>query len=475
MILAPSGDNGNRATAGLPLRSGYVWMIACVAALGGLLFGYDWVVIGGAKPFYEAYFHLTTDALIGWANSCALIGCLIGALAAGLIARALGRKPVLVLAALIFAVSSVLTGWSHHFTLFITWRILGGVAIGLASNVSPLYIAEVSPAAWRGRLVALNQLALVIGILAAQIVNWAIARSVPDGATLATIAVSWNALYGWRWMFTAVALPAVAFFLGALWIPESPRWLVLHGLQERARRVLERIGDQRYAEAELHAIAATTSAHGEAKPSLGQAFRSRSTRRLLLLGAALAVLQQWSGINVLFNYAEEVYKSAGYGVSAILFNIVITGIVNLVFTAVAMLFVDRIGRRGLMIFGCIGIGLAHLGAGAAYRAGLHGSTVLLLTLLAIACYAVSLAPVTWVLIAEIFPNRIRDFGVSIAVASLWCASFALTYSFPILNAAMGTGGTFFLYSGICFAGAWLVIGAVKETKGKSLEEIESQS
>jgi sugar porter (SP) family MFS transporter len=450
-------------------------MIAFVAALGGLLFGYDWVVIGGAKPFYEAYFHLTSDALIGWANSCALVGCLAGALAAGVIARALGRKPVLLLAAFIFAVSSVFTGWSHLFALFVAWRILGGFAIGLASNVSPVYIAEVSPAVWRGRLVALNQLALVIGILAAQIVNWAIARPVPEGATMETIASSWNALYGWRWMFTAVTFPAIIFFLGALWIPESPRWLALQGLPERSRRVLQRIGGESYADAEMRAISAAIPARGAAKPSLWQAFRPPSARRLLILGVALAVLQQWSGINVLFNYAEEVYKSAGYGMNAILFNIVITGIVNLVFTIVAMLFVDRIGRRGLMIFGCIGIGFAHLGAGAAYRAGLPAGVILLLTLLAIACYAVSLAPVTWVLIAEIFPNRIRDFGVSIAIASLWCASFTLTYSFPVLNVAMGTGGTFFLYSGICFAGAWLVISTVEETKGKSLEEIESSN
>ncbi|MGH9621678.1 MAG: MFS transporter, partial [Bryobacteraceae bacterium] len=229
----------------------YVWTISTVAALGGLLFGYDWVVIGGAKPFYEAYFGLTTEQLIGWANSCALLGCLIGSLISGAISDRLGRKKLLLLAAFLFAVSSIFTGWASVFSGFVTWRIIGGVAIGIASNVSPTYIAEVSPAPWRGRLVALNQVTLVIGILIAQIVNWLIAQHVPNHATSAMIRSSWNGQYGWRWMFTAVAVPAVIFFVCAWFVPESPRWLVKNRRRAAAERVLMRIGGAGYAAAAL--------------------------------------------------------------------------------------------------------------------------------------------------------------------------------------------------------------------------------
>lgn len=443
----------------------YVWTIAFIAALGGLLFGYDWVVIGGAKPFYEVYFHLTSEALVGWANSCALLGCFAGSLLAGPAADHFGRKRLLVLAALLFAISSIFTGWAYSFAAFIAWRITGGVAIGLASNVSPMYIAEISPAQCRGRLVSLNQFAIVIGIFAAQLANWRIAETVPGGIVLAT---SWNAQYGWRWMFTAVAIPAVLFLCSAPFIPESPRWLIARANSQTALDVLRRIGGQLYAKSELAAIQASLSAPHE---SAGwRELLSAHGRKLLAIGAALAVLQQWSGINILFNYAQEVYRSAGYGVSEILFNIVITGAINLIFTVVAMLLVDRSGRRKLMIFGCITIGASHLAASVAYRSHAKGPWVLVLTLCAIAFYAMSLAPVTWVLITEIFPNRMRASAVSVSVATLWVASFLLTYSFPLLNQAIGTSGAFLIYAAICFAGAAFVFTCVSETSGRSLED-----
>ncbi len=453
------------------LRIGYLWIIAFVAALGGLLFGYDWVVIGGAKPFYEAYFALTTQWRIGWANSCALIGCFGGSLVAGYCSERMGRRNVLILSALIFALSSVLTGWSHSFSAFITWRILGGTAIGLASSVSPMYIAEISPAAWRGRLVSLNQLAIVCGILLAQIANWRIAEKVPHDLSVAAMAATWNAQYGWRWMFTAVAVPAVLLLGSAPFIPESPRWLVAHRRLPEAAAVLRRIGGDRYSQAEMASIQHTLMApFGD---SHWREILASPARKLLLIGIALAVLQQGSGINILFNYAEEVYKGAGYGLNDILFNIVITGAINLVFTLLAMLLVDRFGRRPLMIFGCVSIALSHLAASFAYRAHLQGVWVLTLTLCAIACYAVSLAPVTWVLISEIFPNRIRSTAISTTVASLWVASFVLTYTFPALDRLLGTAGTFLIYGGICAAGTFLIVFAVPETKGRSLEQIES--
>ena len=451
------------------LRIRYIWMIAFVAAMGGLLFGYDWVVIGGAKPFYEMYFGLNSAAQIGWANSCALIGCFAGSLIAGKLSDRLGRKKVLLFSALLFALSSLLTGWSYTFNAFILWRIAGGMAIGLASNVSPMYIAEISPAAWRGRLVSLNQLALVVGILAAQIINWRIAEQVPEHATKAMLLASWNVQYGWRWMFTAVAVPAAIFLFTTPLIPESPRWLIARGDKETAGRILTKIGGEAYSAHEVEAIAVSlTSTDGEHN---WRAFRDQRVQKLLAIGIALAVLQQASGINVLFNYAEEVYRSAGYGVNDILFNIVITGAINLVFTVISMFLVDRFGRRPLMLLGCLGVGLSHMAASLAYRHGMHGFWILFLTLCAIACYAVSLAPVTWVLITEIFPNRIRAASVSISVASLWVASFVLTYTFPLLNKSLGTGGTFLTYGAICFLGAAFISVLVPETKGRTLEEI----
>lgn len=453
-------------------RKGYVWGMALVAAMGGFLFGYDWVVIGGAKPFYETYFHLDSEALVGWANSCALIGCLIGALLAGEAGSRLGRKKVLIFSALLFGFSSVFTGWAHLFLHFILWRIVGGVAIGLASNISPLYIAEISPAAWRGRLVSLNQLAIVCGILAAQIANWRIARAVPKNASAAALAQSWNVQFGWRWMFTAVAVPALIFFSLAILLPESPRWLVTRKKGRAARAVLARIGGEAYATTELAAIEGTVQAESKGRFGWNDLF-GKGLRKVLFIGVALAVLQQWSGINVLFNYAQEIYQSAGFGISDILFNIVVTGAINLVFTLIAMTFVDRLGRRRLMLLGCAGVGLSHLGASLAYQQGWRGSAVLALTLCAIACYAMSLAPVTWVLISEIFPNRMRSLGVSASVAALWSASFALTYTFPFLNRAVTTAGTFLVYGGICFLGSIFVYFFVPETKGKSLEQIEA--
>jgi SP family xylose:H+ symportor-like MFS transporter len=463
-----NSGHATRATA-------YVWGIALVAALGGLLFGYDWVVIGGARQFFEIYFHLQSASAVGWANSCALVGCFVGSLLAGTLGDRYGRKPVLLVSAVLFAVSSVLTGWASSFAIFILWRIAGGVAIGLSSNISPLYIAEVSPAAHRGRLVSLNQFAVVIGILLAQIVNWQIAAPVPGQTPPEALLLSWNVQLGWRWMFTAVAVPAIVFLAAALGIPESPRWLLVHGRMEQAKKVLRRIGGSaEYATAETAAII-NALRDEENRTASWRGLLRPGVRTVLIVGVVLAVLQQWSGINILFNYAQEVYRAAGLGANQILFDIVITGTINLLFTLVAMTVVDRLGRRPLMLIGCLGIGLSQLLAGFTYRIGQHGAAVLVLTLCAIACYAMTLAPLTWVLISEIFPNRLRSIGVSAAVSALWISSFALTYSFPFINRALGSAGSFFIYGAICLAGAVFVFFFVPETKGRTLEEIEAQT
>jgi SP family xylose:H+ symportor-like MFS transporter len=463
-------DVGGPVVAAPAKATPAVWLAAAVSALGGLLFGYDWVVIGGAKPFYEASFGLVAPTQQAWAVSCALIGCLAGAMASGALADRWGRKPALLVAAVIFAVSSIGTALAGGFGTFVAWRIAGGVAIGMASGLSPLYIAEIAPAASRGRLVCLNQIAIVLGLLAAQMVNWLIARPVAPGAALAEIALSWNGTTGWRWMFAAAAVPAFGFTLGGLLLPESPRWLALQGRWDKAAEVLRKLGGEEHAPGALDEIRrALDAAPGR---SLWAVLAEPRFRRVLAIGVMLAVLQQWCGINVIFNYAQEIFASAGYAVSDTLFNIVITGVVNCVFTFVAMATVERLGRRRLLLIGCAGLALIYALVGAGYLAGVQGWPLLLLVVAAIATYAMTLAPVTWVALSEIFPGEARGASMAIATTALWAACFLLTYTFPLLNTWAGTGATFWIYGAICAAGFVAIFRTLPETKGKSLEQIE---
>jgi sugar porter (SP) family MFS transporter len=454
-------------------RRGYVWLISVVAAMGGLLFGWDWVVIGGAKPFFQRYFELTTEAQIGWANSCALIGCLVGALIAGVSSDKFGRKRLLIIAALLFAVTSLGNALAGTFTIFIVWRILGGAAIGLASNLSPMYIAEVAPAAIRGLLVAINQLTVVIGILLAQFVNWYLVRNLPAGATDEFIRSSWFGQQGWRWMFGLTAAPALLFFAGMLMVPESPRWLAKNGRAPAARKILKNIGGEKYADDAVAEIQSTLAAE-EIQHVRFTDLLEPKMRKVIALGVVLAVFQQWCGINVIFNYAEEIFRAAGYDLSTVLQNIAWTGSVNLLFTLVALGVVDRGGRRPLMLFGSAALALIYLALGFCYHCGVHGLPLLLLVLAAIGAYAMSLAPVTWVVISEIFPNRIRGAAMAVAVAALWVACFILTYTFPMLNAKFGPAGMFWLYAGVCIAGFVFIKFKLPETKGKTLEQIERE-
>jgi sugar porter (SP) family MFS transporter len=451
-------------------KTAYIYFISAVAALGGLLFGYDWVVIGGAKPFYEKFFHLTDPSQQGWAMSCALVGCMVGALVSGWLSDRFGRKRLLIAAALIFAVSSMGTAMASSFAVFVPWRIAGGFAIGMASSLSPMYIAEVAPAQFRGKLVSLNQLTIVIGILLAQVVNWLVAKPVPANATALEILQSWNGQVGWRWMFGVTAIPSLLFFSAMFAVPESPRWLAKKGAHEEAKRVLSRIGGDAYGTQALAEIEATVVQDAN-QADLRTLFDQRMLR-VLLLGVALAVLQQWCGINVIFNYAEEVFSAAGYSVSDILFNIVVTGAVNLVFTFVAIGFVDRYGRRVLLLTGAAGLAIIYTVLGGLYYVHSRGVHMLVLVVAAIGCYAMSLAPVTWVVISEIFPNRIRGAAMSVAVTALWIASFILTYTFPLFNQALGAAKTFWIYAAICVAGFVFIKARVPETKGKTLEQIE---
>ena len=449
----------------------YLLFLALISAMGGFLFGYDWVVIGGAKPFYELYFDISElPALQGWAMSSALIGCIFGAVISGFVADKFGRKIPLIFAAVLFTISAFGTGYVDQFTPFIMYRLIGGLGIGLASTLSPMYIAEIAPAKYRGQFVAINQLTLVIGILAAQIANFLIAETVLDEATLLA---SWNGQTGWRWMFWAELIPAGLFFGLLFLVPKSPRFLVKIGNKLEAKKVLAKIGGEQYAEIETESIALTINEAGSSKIKFSD-FKSAKIKPILILGIVLAIFQQWCGINIIFNYAEEIFTAAGYSVGDMLFNIVITGSVNLIFTIIAMKTVDSWGRRKLMLFGSIGLGLVYAILGGAYYMQYTGWPVLVLVLTAIAIYSMSLAPITWVVLSEIFPNKIRGVAMSIATFALWVASFILTFTFPILNDALGASGTFWVYSVICVLGFFFIKNKLPETKGKSLEEIEME-
>jgi len=452
----------------------YLVSISLVSAMGGLLFGYDWVVIGGAKPFYEPFFGITENAFLqGWAMSCALIGCLVGAVISGWLSDRFGRKKLLILAAALFVAASLGTGAAGSFGVFVIFRIVGGIGIGLASNLSPMYIAEITPGNVRGRFVSINQLTIVIGILAAQLVNWRIAQPVPAGVTTTDILTSWNGQMGWRWMFYACTVPAGLFFILMWFVPESPRWLAKdqtnHG---KVIKILAKIGGRDYAVSELTSISDTL--HSGADKTGFALLRQPGIGKILIMGIVIAVFQQWCGINVIFNYAQEIFANAGYGVSNILFNIVITGSVNLVFTFIGMFTVDRLGRKALMLLGAGGLAGIFAVIGTMYFFHLQGLPLLIMVVTAIACYAMSLAPVTWVVLSEIFPNHIRGVAMSIATFALWAACFVLTYTFPLLNKLLNASGTFWLYGVICVIGFWFIIKKLPETKGKSLEEIEHE-
>jgi SP family sugar porter-like MFS transporter len=452
----------------------YLLSITLISAMGGLLFGYDFVVIGGAKPFYEPFFGITGNpALQGWVMGCALVGCIIGSVISGWLSDHFGRKKLLILSALIFVGASIGTGAAGDLNSFIILRTISGIAIGLASNLSPVYIAEITPASIRGGFVSLNQLTIVIGILAAQFINWRIAQPVPAGATEADILASWNGQTGWRWMFYACAIPAAFFFILMWIVPESPRWMAKRtNNHTKALKVLSKIGGEKYAENEINAI--EESLRTEKGQEGIKALLKPGMRRLLILGVVLAVFQQWCGINVIFNYAQEVFASAGYNVSDTLFNIVITGSVNLVFTFVGIFTVDKIGRKSLMLLGAGGLALIYLIVGAMYFFHIQGLPLLIMVVSVIACFGMTLGPVTWVILSEIFPNRVRGAGMSISTFSLWAACFILTYTFPLLNQALKASGTFWLYGVICLAGYLFIYRRLPETKGKSLEEIEKE-
>ena len=424
-------------------RQSFIYFICSVSAMGGLLFGYDWVVIGGAKPFYELFFGISESPVMqGVAMSTALVGCLVGAMVAGALADRYGRKPLLTTAAVLFTLSAVGTGLFNDFSLFNIARFIGGVGIGVASALSPMYIAEVSPTEIRGRMVSLNQMTIVLGILGAQIVNMLLAKDTSVAENMA-----WNVEWGWRWMFWAETVPAALFLVMSFFIPESPVYL-----QMKAAIMSQRIGK----EARLREL--LQGKYG----------------RVLLLGLFIAVFQQWCGTNVIFNYAQEIFTGAGYDVDGMFIDIVITGIANVAFTFVALYTIEKWGRRTLMLIGAGGLGLIYLTLGTCYFLEVKGFAMVCLVVTAISVYAMTLGPVTWTLLAEIFPNRIRGVAMATCTFALWVGCCTLTFSFPSMNAALGSSGTFWIYSGICVCAFIFLWRHCPETKGKTLEQLEKE-
>jgi SP family arabinose:H+ symporter-like MFS transporter len=433
---------------------GNVLVISLVAACGGLLFGFDTAVIAGVTPFIGPYFGLDELGL-GWAVSSVLVGCVLGTQLAGKPSDRLGRKKTLLGTAVLFFAGALGSALAEGFGAFILYRILGGVGVGAASVLSPVYIAEIAPPARRGRLVSVNQLALVIGILVAFFTNYYLA---PLGAD------------NWRWMLGVGAVPALLFFVFLLFVPESPRWLLLKGRRPEALAVLGTIVPRAQAERELRQM---EIALGETPRSGFKELFTPGYRRLLVMGIVLAVLQQATGINAILYYAPVIFEKAGSGTDVALLQTVAVGLVNLVFTLVAMATVDRFGRRPLLLLGQATMALFLLLLSAVFFLGrLEGLGVMGSLLGFIAAFAVSSGPVTWVLISEIYPNHLRGLAVSVATLALWVANFAVSYTFPAMLAGWQGGYTFLFYGVVNLLGFVFIKMTVPETKGKSLEELQ---
>ncbi|TYR79337.1 sugar porter family MFS transporter [Priestia megaterium] len=439
----------------------FVLLVSCAVAVGGLLFGYDTAVISGAVGFLQERFHLDAT-MTGWVTSCILIGCMIGAAIAGVLSDHFGRKKILILSAILFIISSLGSALANTVTVLVVWRIIGGIGVGITALLSPLYIAEIAPAHVRGRLVSLNQLAIVIGIFVVYFVNAAIAN---NGE------IAWNVEIGWRWMLAMGVIPSVLFFVLLLFIAESPRWLEQKGRRDEALRVLKRMNnDESDAKEQLAEIQATIKSEGMG--SIKQLFKP-GFRMALFIGSVLVLLQQFSGINAIMYYAPEIFKSAGAGEGTAFIQTVLIGATNLLFTLVAIWLIDKLGRKVLLAAGSASMSISLIAIATAFHFGYtDGVWILVFILLAIASFAVSLAPVTWVIISEIFPNRIRGRAMSIVTVLLWGGDYIVSQTFPMLTSNFGPAVTFGIYgcmTAIAFLFAWLII---PETHNRTLEDIE---
>ncbi|MBR2570090.1 MAG: sugar porter family MFS transporter [Paenibacillus sp.] len=437
----------------------YVTLVSIVAALGGLLFGFDTAVVSGAIGFMKEKFGLN-EFQVGWAVSSLIVGCILGAALTGIIADKFGRKKVLIAAALLFIIGTLGSAIPSTFSGYIIARMIGGLGIGITSTLCPLYNAEIAPAKYRGRLVALNQLAVVTGIFVVYFVNMGIA-GMGDHA--------WGVENAWRWMFGVGVIPGVLFLVLLFFVPESPRWLITQGRPADSLPILVKIHGEELARQEVLDI---KESFKEKQGSLRDLFKP-GLRLALIVGVMLAVLQQVTGINAVMYYAPEIFKQAGAGTNGALVQTIMVGFINFVFTILALWLIDRVGRKALLLIGSSLMAVCLLVIGFAFQTGHTSGLLILISILVyVAAFAISLGPVVWVIMSEIFPNHIRGKATAIASMMLWLADYVVSQSFPPLLSSAGPAITFWIFGVLAlftFLFTWRV---VPETKGKSLEEIE---
>jgi len=431
----------------------YLYFICLIATMGGLMFGFDIAIISGAVPFIQPYFGWN-ELQLGWGVSSLLVGAIIGAFSSGVLTDKYGRKNILIIVALFFAVSCAVTAIAASSALFITARLFGGLAVGAASVLSPMYVAEVAPANRRGMLVAIYQLAIVLGILCSYTINYWL-HDVDNN---------------WRWMFATGVVPSVLFFTGLFFIPESPRWLYKAGLKEESLKVLTRIGGESLANVEILEIAESLKGNS-ASVSIGELFKP-SSRKVMLVGFFLAIFVQISGINTIVDYAPKILLAAGVEIKNALLQTSLLGLINFMFTFVAILFIDKIGRRLLYLIGSMGMVVTLVMLAVSFYFSMEGIFTLICIMLFIAFFASCIGPVFWTLVSEIFPNRIRGKAVAFASFTQWIFNFLVVLLFPHFLASLGGAATF-LFLALMSLLQWLFTYLyVPETKGKSLEEIE---
>lgn len=435
-------------------------MVALVAVFGGFLFGYDTAVINGANQYLKAHFGLNS-AQEGIAGASAILGCIPGAMFAGFLSDRFGRRKVLFLCAILYAISGLLSAIPRTFTEFLVARFISGLGIGASSMICPVYIAEMAPKAWRGRFGSMFQLGIVTGIFLTLFIN---ARIQGLGNE------TWNTTTGWRWMLGAEVAPAVLLLLLLVLVQESPRWLIQAGREPEARAILRGIGGVAHADEE---IAAVRSVAGEEEGRLSELFHTRF-RRPLIIAVLLMMFSQFSGINAIMYYSTKIFTTAGVGIADSFTSSAVVGLVNVVFTFVAIALVDKAGRRPLLIVGLVVQVLALAAVGLMFQAGFQGVGLQAAIIVFIAAFAMALGPIPWILCSEIFPTRVRGRAMSVATFVIWTSCYIVAWTFPMLNDSprIGPAFTFWIYSGCSLLGLLFVLALVPETKGRSLEEIE---
>jgi MFS transporter, SP family, arabinose:H+ symporter len=431
----------------------YLTFICTVAMVGGLMFGFDIAIISGANTTLQSYFNLS-ELELGWGTGSLVLGAMFGALGSGGLTDRFGRRKVLIYVALLFAFSCLGSALSHTFILFVTSRILGGLSVGAASVLSPMYVAEVAPKKVRGTLVSVYQLTIVIGILVSYLINYGLYGIEDD----------------WRWMFATGVVPSVLFFIGLFFIPESPRWLYLKGFKEQSRAIVTRLVGTENAEQEIQEIEKTLQVH-ESTATMRDML-SPSVRNAAFAGLLIAFLVQLDGMNAVVNYAPKIFQGAGFEIKNALLNTSFIGFINFVFTFVAIVVIDKVGRKTLYLVGSLGMAVSLLCLAVTYFMHLEGVLTMVFVLAFVAFFAACIGPVFWTLVAEIFPNRIRGKAVALASALQWSVYFLVALLFPAFLQLVGGGFAFLFFAVMDLMQFMIVRHYLPETRGKSLEEIE---